>query len=200
MHFTKTTCCCEAAPSATRRRPSGSSFMQVKPFKKKKKGKKQNKKMLFDGSLKCPSCSCRARNQSHAQQQRPALQAQQTGETDECRRLLVRRHPAGHVPVCSRRCVNIYTYFILPVRKPPPVTDLCFNGSFLLLAGHGLWMFQYGVQRPVFDVLSREGTDLSPIMSAIYLFLTMIIVFQVRNGGATLGDCGGSSSRAIYPV
>ncbi|XP_075901720.1 phospholipid-transporting ATPase VA isoform X2 [Nelusetta ayraudi] len=45
--------------------------------------------------------------------------------------------------------------------------------------GHGLWMFQYGVQRPVFDVLSREGTDLSPIMSAIYLFLTMIIVFQV---------------------
>uniref|UniRef100_A0AAQ5ZX12 Phospholipid-transporting ATPase n=1 Tax=Amphiprion ocellaris TaxID=80972 RepID=A0AAQ5ZX12_AMPOC len=45
--------------------------------------------------------------------------------------------------------------------------------------GHGLWMFQYGDKRPVFDVLSPEGTDLSPIMSAIYLFLTMIIVFQV---------------------
>uniref|UniRef100_A0A147ACK7 Phospholipid-transporting ATPase n=1 Tax=Fundulus heteroclitus TaxID=8078 RepID=A0A147ACK7_FUNHE len=45
--------------------------------------------------------------------------------------------------------------------------------------GHGLWMFQYGDRRPVFDVLSPEGTDLSPIMSAIYLFLTMIIVFQV---------------------
>lgn len=42
-------------------------------------------------------------------------------------------------------------------------------------------MFQYGDKRPVFDVLSPEGTDLSPIMSAIYLFLTMIIVFQVRN-------------------
>lgn len=41
-------------------------------------------------------------------------------------------------------------------------------------------MFQYGDKRPVFDVLSPEGTDLSPIMSAIYLFLTMIIVFQVR--------------------
>ncbi|KAG7228709.1 hypothetical protein INR49_008487 [Caranx melampygus] len=44
---------------------------------------------------------------------------------------------------------------------------------------HGLWMFQYRDKRPVFDVLSPEGTDLSPIMSAIYLFLTMIIVFQV---------------------
>uniref|UniRef100_A0A8C6NZ25 Phospholipid-transporting ATPase n=1 Tax=Nothobranchius furzeri TaxID=105023 RepID=A0A8C6NZ25_NOTFU len=45
--------------------------------------------------------------------------------------------------------------------------------------GHGLWMFQYGDKRPVFDVLSPDGRDLSPIMSAIYLFLTMIIVFQV---------------------
>ncbi|XP_035380673.1 probable phospholipid-transporting ATPase VA isoform X1 [Electrophorus electricus] len=45
--------------------------------------------------------------------------------------------------------------------------------------GHGLWMFQYGDKRPVFDVLSPEGTDLSPVVSAIYLFLTMIIVFQV---------------------
>ncbi|KAM6963059.1 phospholipid-transporting ATPase VA [Aplochiton taeniatus] len=45
--------------------------------------------------------------------------------------------------------------------------------------GHGLWMFQYGDKRPVFDVLSPEGTDLSPVLSAVYLFLTMIIVFQV---------------------
>ncbi|XP_061634597.1 phospholipid-transporting ATPase VA [Phyllopteryx taeniolatus] len=45
--------------------------------------------------------------------------------------------------------------------------------------GHGLWVFQYGDKRPVFDVLSPEGKDLSPVLSAIYLFLTMIIVFQV---------------------
>ncbi|XP_058259176.1 phospholipid-transporting ATPase VA isoform X2 [Hemibagrus wyckioides] len=45
--------------------------------------------------------------------------------------------------------------------------------------GHGLWMYQYGEKRPVFDVLSPEGTDLSPFVSAVYLFLTMIIVFQV---------------------
>uniref|UniRef100_A0A674EDY3 Phospholipid-transporting ATPase n=1 Tax=Salmo trutta TaxID=8032 RepID=A0A674EDY3_SALTR len=45
--------------------------------------------------------------------------------------------------------------------------------------GHGLWMYQYGDKRPVFDVLSPEGADLSPVLSAIYLFLTMIIVFQV---------------------
>ena len=42
-------------------------------------------------------------------------------------------------------------------------------------------MFQYGDKRPRFDVLSPEGTDLSPALSAIYLFLTMIIVFQVWN-------------------
>ncbi|XP_077054537.1 phospholipid-transporting ATPase VA [Siphateles boraxobius] len=45
--------------------------------------------------------------------------------------------------------------------------------------GHGLWVFQYGDKRPVFDVLSPEGTDLSPVVSAVYLFLTMIIVFQM---------------------
>ncbi|KAK3575524.1 hypothetical protein QTP86_029287 [Hemibagrus guttatus] len=45
--------------------------------------------------------------------------------------------------------------------------------------GHGLWMYQYGEKRPVFDVLSPEGTDLSPFVSAVYLFLTMIIVFQM---------------------
>lgn len=108
MHFTKTTCCCEAAPFATQRRPSGLSFMQVEHLEKNKnKTKPGKKKRCCLMSLNRPSCSCRARNQSHAQQQRPALQAQQTGETNECRRLLVRRHPAGHVPVCSHRCVNI---------------------------------------------------------------------------------------------
>ncbi|XP_048109055.1 phospholipid-transporting ATPase VA [Alosa alosa] len=45
--------------------------------------------------------------------------------------------------------------------------------------GHGLWLFQYGDKRPVFDVPSPDGMDLSPVLSAIYLFLTMIIVFQV---------------------
>uniref|UniRef100_A0AAZ3SHC6 P-type phospholipid transporter n=1 Tax=Oncorhynchus tshawytscha TaxID=74940 RepID=A0AAZ3SHC6_ONCTS len=45
--------------------------------------------------------------------------------------------------------------------------------------GHGLWMYQYGDKRPVFDVLSPEGAELSPVLSAIYLFLTMIAVFQV---------------------
>ena len=50
----------------------------------------------------------------------------------------------------------------------------------LVVLGHGLWMYQYGDKRPVFDVLSPEGAELSPVLSAVYLFLTMIIVFQVR--------------------
>lgn len=62
-------------------------------------------------------------------------------------------------------------------------------------------MFQYGVKRPVFDVLSPEGTDLSPIMSAIYLFFTMIIVFQVRNGAildvTTGSDSGGNKAGGV---
>uniref|UniRef100_A0A8C2WPQ1 Phospholipid-transporting ATPase n=1 Tax=Cyclopterus lumpus TaxID=8103 RepID=A0A8C2WPQ1_CYCLU len=45
--------------------------------------------------------------------------------------------------------------------------------------GHGLWVFQYGDKRPVFDVLSPEGAELSPVVAAVYLFLTLIIVFQV---------------------
>lgn len=47
-------------------------------------------------------------------------------------------------------------------------------------------MFQYGDKRPVFDVLSPEGTDLSPVVSAIYLFLTMIIVFQVSSDNGVI--------------
>ncbi len=60
-----------------------------------------------------------------------------------------------------------------------PYTVKCL--SLKLSLGHGLWMYQYGDKRPVFDVLSPEGTDLSPVVSAIYLFLTMIIVLQVNS-------------------
>ncbi|XP_032879147.1 phospholipid-transporting ATPase VA isoform X2 [Amblyraja radiata] len=45
--------------------------------------------------------------------------------------------------------------------------------------GHGLWVAGYGDQRPVFDVLSADGTSLSPALSGLYLFFTMIIVLQV---------------------
>ncbi|XP_069747994.1 phospholipid-transporting ATPase VA isoform X1 [Narcine bancroftii] len=45
--------------------------------------------------------------------------------------------------------------------------------------GHGLWVAGYGDQRPVFDVLSSDGTSLSPALSGLYLFFTMIIVLQV---------------------
>ncbi|XP_041054592.1 phospholipid-transporting ATPase VA [Carcharodon carcharias] len=45
--------------------------------------------------------------------------------------------------------------------------------------GHGLWVAQYGDQRPVFDVFSSDGTSLSPALSGLYLFFTMIIVLQV---------------------
>ncbi|XP_059502766.1 phospholipid-transporting ATPase VA isoform X3 [Stegostoma tigrinum] len=45
--------------------------------------------------------------------------------------------------------------------------------------GHGLWVAQYGDQRPVFDVLSSDGKALSPALSGLYLFFTMIIVLQV---------------------
>lgn len=66
---------------------------------------------------------------------------------------------------------------MVPFHMPNTVKCLPLNPPL----GHGLWMFQYGDKRPVFDVLSPEGTDLSPVVSAIYLFLTMIIVFQVNN-------------------
>ncbi|XP_075056216.1 phospholipid-transporting ATPase VA [Mixophyes fleayi] len=45
--------------------------------------------------------------------------------------------------------------------------------------GHALWVWQYGEKRPVFDVLGTDGSYVKPILSAIYLFFTMIIVLQV---------------------
>ncbi|XP_069060376.1 phospholipid-transporting ATPase VA [Pleurodeles waltl] len=45
--------------------------------------------------------------------------------------------------------------------------------------GHGLWTGRYGEKRPVFDVRGLDGNYLSPALSAVYLFFTMIIVFQV---------------------
>ncbi|XP_075446674.1 phospholipid-transporting ATPase VA isoform X2 [Ascaphus truei] len=45
--------------------------------------------------------------------------------------------------------------------------------------GHALWVWQYGEKRPVFDVLGSDGNYVNPFLSAVYLFFTMIIVFQV---------------------
>ncbi|XP_066478678.1 phospholipid-transporting ATPase VA [Tiliqua scincoides] len=46
--------------------------------------------------------------------------------------------------------------------------------------GHGIWVWQYGdKKKPVFDVPGSDGKYLSPFQAAVYLFLTMIIVFQV---------------------
>ncbi|KAL8190165.1 UNVERIFIED_CONTAM: putative phospholipid-transporting ATPase VA [Gekko kuhli] len=46
--------------------------------------------------------------------------------------------------------------------------------------GHGIWVWQYDDKRkPAFDVPGRGGNYLSPAIAAVYLFLTMIIVFQV---------------------
>uniref|UniRef100_A0A452GKR4 Phospholipid-transporting ATPase n=1 Tax=Gopherus agassizii TaxID=38772 RepID=A0A452GKR4_9SAUR len=45
--------------------------------------------------------------------------------------------------------------------------------------GHGLWVWQYGEKKPVFDVPGLDGNYLSPVLAAVYIFLTMIIVFQV---------------------
>ncbi|XP_042316513.1 phospholipid-transporting ATPase VA isoform X2 [Sceloporus undulatus] len=46
--------------------------------------------------------------------------------------------------------------------------------------GHGIWVWQYDDKRkPIFDVPGRNGKYWSPVQAAVYLFLTMIIVYQV---------------------
>ncbi|XP_061482928.1 phospholipid-transporting ATPase VA isoform X2 [Rhineura floridana] len=46
--------------------------------------------------------------------------------------------------------------------------------------GHGIWVWQYGdKKKPVFEVPGPSGNYWSPSQAAFYLFLTMIIVFQV---------------------
>ncbi|KAM5180059.1 phospholipid-transporting ATPase VA [Mantella aurantiaca] len=49
----------------------------------------------------------------------------------------------------------------------------------LSAVGHGLWVWQFGEKRPVFDVLGTDGNYVKPLLSAVYLFFTMIIVLQV---------------------
>ncbi|XP_067889384.1 phospholipid-transporting ATPase VA isoform X2 [Heterodontus francisci] len=56
---------------------------------------------------------------------------------------------------------------------------ILFVMCFFSAIAHGLWVAQYGDQRPVFDVLSSDGTSFSPALSGLYLFFTMIIVLQV---------------------
>uniref|UniRef100_A0A4W3JJI6 Phospholipid-transporting ATPase n=1 Tax=Callorhinchus milii TaxID=7868 RepID=A0A4W3JJI6_CALMI len=53
------------------------------------------------------------------------------------------------------------------------------HASIYLAVGHGLWVAQYGDQRPAFDVPDSSGTQLPPTLSGLYLFFTMIIVLQV---------------------
>ncbi|XP_069732333.1 phospholipid-transporting ATPase VA isoform X2 [Phaenicophaeus curvirostris] len=46
--------------------------------------------------------------------------------------------------------------------------------------GHGLWVWQYGEKKkPIFDVPGPDGKYLSPVLASVYLFLTLIIAFQV---------------------
>ncbi|XP_068124255.1 phospholipid-transporting ATPase VA [Hyperolius riggenbachi] len=49
----------------------------------------------------------------------------------------------------------------------------------LSAVGNATWMWQYGEKRPVFDVLGTDGNYMNPVLSAVYLFFTMIIVLQV---------------------
>lgn len=57
---------------------------------------------------------------------------------------------------------------------------VCVFTSSTCLTGHGIWVWQYDdKKKPVFDVPGSDGKYLSPFQAAVYLFLTMIIVFQV---------------------
>ncbi|XP_007944174.1 phospholipid-transporting ATPase VA [Orycteropus afer afer] len=45
--------------------------------------------------------------------------------------------------------------------------------------GHGLWVWRHQEKKSSFDVLESDGSSLSPVIAAVYSFLTMIIVLQV---------------------
>ncbi|XP_036087966.1 probable phospholipid-transporting ATPase VA isoform X1 [Rousettus aegyptiacus] len=51
--------------------------------------------------------------------------------------------------------------------------------SLLSAAGHGLWVQRYQEKQALFHVPEPDGSSLSPVTAAVYLFLTMIIVLQV---------------------
>ncbi|XP_006861984.1 PREDICTED: probable phospholipid-transporting ATPase VA [Chrysochloris asiatica] len=51
--------------------------------------------------------------------------------------------------------------------------------SLISAIGHGLWVWRYQEKKSLFDVPESDGKALSPILAAVYSFLTMIIVLQV---------------------
>ncbi|KAM9586076.1 phospholipid-transporting ATPase VA [Trichechus inunguis] len=51
--------------------------------------------------------------------------------------------------------------------------------SLFSAVGHGLWMWRYQEKKSLFDVPESDGSSLSPVIAAVYSFLTMIIVLQV---------------------
>ncbi|XP_015441182.1 probable phospholipid-transporting ATPase VA [Pteropus alecto] len=51
--------------------------------------------------------------------------------------------------------------------------------SLLSAVGHGLWVQRYQEKKALFHVPEPDGSSLSPVTAAVYLFLTMIIVLQV---------------------
>ncbi|XP_054550775.1 phospholipid-transporting ATPase VA isoform X2 [Talpa occidentalis] len=51
--------------------------------------------------------------------------------------------------------------------------------SLFSAVGHGLWVQRYQEKKSLFDVPESDGSALSPVTAAVYLFLTMIIVLQV---------------------
>lgn len=64
---------------------------------------------------------------------------------------------------------------------------------YLIPTGHGIWTGNFG-EHPPYEVPDSNGNFLSPILAGFYMFLTMIILLQVKEKKKPLCYVQGKSS------
>lgn len=61
----------------------------------------------------------------------------------------------------------------------------CVSISHIIPTGHGIWSGSFP-EHPPYDVPDENGNFLSPVLSGFYMFLTMIILLQVKDKASLL--------------
>lgn len=61
----------------------------------------------------------------------------------------------------------------------------CVSILYIIPTGHGIWSGSFP-EHPPYDVPDENGNFLSPVLSGFYMFLTMIILLQVKDKASLL--------------
>lgn len=89
---------------------------------------------------------------------------------------LLGEHSFGNALCFVSRAVHICTF-----QKLCPSLHCSANFSLVLIpTGHGIWTGKFW-EHPPFDVPDWNGNFVAPVLAGFYMFLTMIILLQVKD-------------------